>query len=76
MVFVLMLVVPFFMALNRQDYLFIGFIFIFTMLCMTESALEIQKGIGFFSIIFPLLAFQRQTYQMRTPTFSFSSARS
>jgi O-antigen ligase len=59
----LLLILPCLKAVAVRDYLFLGFGFLFAMLCITETALELQKGIVFFAIVFSLLAFQRQSFQ-------------
>jgi O-antigen ligase len=61
-VLLLNLLVPFVLAWQHRDYLVMGFIFLFAALCLTESALELQKGIVFFSLIYPMLVFQRQSF--------------
>jgi O-antigen ligase len=61
---------------QKQTLLFV-FLFLFTLLCITESALELQKGIAFFSLIFSLLTFLRSSTEVAihaTP-ISFAGAR-
>jgi hypothetical protein len=67
--FIASLAIPVMMAFGHRDYLLMGFIFLFAALCLSESVLERQKGVAFFAIFFPLLAFQRQAFQ----TFSITS---
>jgi O-antigen ligase len=50
-----------FFAIDRQDYLLLTFVFLFILLCITETALQLQKGIMFFAIFFSLLAFKKKT---------------
>lgn len=45
------------------DDLCMAFVFVFAVLCLTECAFELQKGIAFFSLVCPLLAFQRQSFE-------------
>jgi O-antigen ligase len=58
-VFGFILAIPFRKAWIDRDYLFLGFLFLFISLCLTETILERQKGAVFFALIFPLLNFQR-----------------
>jgi O-antigen ligase len=44
-------------ALRQHDYFYLGFLSIFTLLCLTESALEFQKGIAFFALFNSILVF-------------------
>jgi O-antigen ligase len=76
MIFILLIALPFIQAIARQDYLYVAFIFILSSLCLTESALELQKGIAFFAIFFPLLTFHRQAVQSDFATLKYFSARS
>jgi O-antigen ligase len=73
---IVLMVLPFLKALALRDYLFMGFSFLFAMLCITETALELQKGIVFFTLVFSLLAFQRQSFQTQTASLKFFGARS
>lgn len=47
-------------AFVRRDYFYATFIFLFSLLCITETALQLQKGIVFFAIFFSLLAFTKR----------------
>ncbi|HET6544301.1 MAG TPA: O-antigen ligase family protein, partial [Chryseolinea sp.] len=47
-------------AILKHDYLYIAFIFLFVLICMTETALQLQKGIIFFAIIYYMLAFTKR----------------
>jgi O-antigen ligase len=58
--FLLFLAIPFRKAWIERDYVLMGFLFLIVSLCFTETILERQKGIVFFSLIFPLLAFQQK----------------
>jgi O-antigen ligase len=51
------LLIPLVRALRQRDQLYIGFCSIFLLLCFTESALEFQKGISFFTLFNLLLVF-------------------
>ncbi len=73
--FLLYLLMAFFRGWASGNYLAIGFIFLVAALCFTESALERQKGIVFFSIIYPVLSFQ-WTWQRAQHLTGLSSARS
>jgi O-antigen ligase len=64
LVFMACLFVTFIIGLIEKDYLFIGFCILCGAFFMTESALELQKGIAFISIMYSLLAFQRKSYQL------------
>lgn len=65
----------FVVAWSRHDYLFAAFGFLFAALCLTESAFELQKGVGFFAIFYSLLAFQRETIQSQVFTLNLFGAR-
>jgi O-antigen ligase len=71
---ILLLTLPCLKALAVRDYLFLGFSFLFAMLCMTETALELQKGIVFFAVVYSLLAFQRQSFQTKSIGLKIFSA--
>jgi O-antigen ligase len=59
-----------FHALVSHDYLYATFIFLFVLLCITETALQLQKGIVFFAIFFSLLAFKKRTSVPIAPTLN------
>jgi len=63
---------PAYKAYLRSDFLYLAFISLFVFLCLTESVLELQKGIVFFSIFNSLLIFQ---YRQPLAWHSFVSAR-
>jgi hypothetical protein len=58
----LILGLPLYWAWCQRNFLLLAFGFLFCLLCVTESALELQKGIAFYSIISGLLFFQLNTY--------------
>ncbi|MEX2231737.1 MAG: O-antigen ligase family protein [Cyclobacteriaceae bacterium] len=60
---VLCLALPLYFAWIQQEYLLLGFSFIFSLLCFTESALELQKGVVFYSLFSALLFFQLNSFQ-------------
>jgi O-antigen ligase len=51
------LLLPALFAVRQRDYFYLGFVLIFTLLCITQSALEFQKGITFFAIFNSILVF-------------------
>lgn len=56
-------------AFIRRDYFYATFIFLFVLLCVTETALQLQKGIVFFAIFFSLLAFTKRPVVPVATTF-------
>lgn len=76
LVFIACLALPFLMALSQRDYLLMGFLFLFAALCVSEAVLERQKGVAFFALFFPILAFHRQAFHAYPFTLKISSARS
>jgi hypothetical protein len=52
------LVIPLYTGLVHKDHLLTAFAFLFLLLCMTESALELQKGIASYALFSALLFFQ------------------
>jgi O-antigen ligase len=68
--------VTFILAWSRRDHLYMAFGFLFAALCFTESAFELQKGVAFFAIFYPLLAFQRESFQSQVLTLKLFGARS
>jgi O-antigen ligase len=60
---VLCLTLPAYFAWSRKEYLLLGFSLLFCLLCFTESALEVQKGIVFYSLFSALLFFQLNSFQ-------------
>lgn len=55
-----LMIYSFYTGLVQKDYLFVTFIFLFCSLCITEAALELQKGIVFFALFFSLQAFSEK----------------
>jgi O-antigen ligase len=49
-------------AWKNRDIIFLSFLVLFGVVCITESALELQKGIVFFSIFFSLMSFQKKEH--------------
>ena len=49
---------PAYLALRHHDYFYVTFLFLFIFVGLTETVLEMQKGIVFFSIFNSLLIFQ------------------
>jgi len=47
-------------AFLKHDYLYGAFIFLFILICTTETALQLQKGVIFFAIFYSMLAFAKQ----------------
>jgi O-antigen ligase len=60
---ILCLSLPVYFAWLEKDYLLLGFSFLFALLCFTESALELQKGVIFYSLFSALLFFQLNSFQ-------------
>jgi O-antigen ligase len=52
------LIWPAWVAYQTGIPLYVGFIFIFSILCLTETAMELQKGIVFYSLFGSLVLFQ------------------
>jgi O-antigen ligase len=72
-----LLLTGFAFAVREKQMVLLVFLILFTLLCITESALELQKGIAFFSLIFSLLTFQRSSSEaaIRSTQNSFAGAR-
>jgi len=60
---ILCLGLPVYFAWLQKDFLLLGFSFLFCLVCFTESALELQKGIVFYSLFSSLLFFQLNSFQ-------------
>lgn len=60
---ILCLGLPVYFAWVQKDYMLLGFSCLFILLCFTESALELQKGIVFYSLFSALLFFQFHSFQ-------------
>ena len=54
---------PAYISYQTGNFLYLGFIFLFAILCMTESAMELQKGIVFYSLFGSLILFQYHPVQ-------------
>jgi hypothetical protein len=54
---------PVYFAWLHQDKLFLTFSFFFILICFTETAFELQKGIAFYTIFCSLFAFQSHSFQ-------------
>jgi O-antigen ligase len=74
-VLVLMIVVPLIQAVKQKRYLLLHFNILIGLLFLTESALELQKGIGFFSIFFGLLYYDTSENGQAAHKFSFYANR-
>jgi hypothetical protein len=61
--------IPLYFIWHQRDYLYLAFAFLFVTLCITESALELQKGIVFFALVSPLLLLRLNAFE----TFKFTS---
>ncbi|MDQ2657421.1 MAG: O-antigen ligase family protein [Bacteroidota bacterium] len=66
-VLMLALFVPAYCAWAQKDLLLISFLFLFSILCLTESAFELQKGIVFYAIISGMLFFHVHSFQVGSP---------
>jgi O-antigen ligase len=56
-------ILPAIFAFQHQNYFYVMFIVLFALLCLTESALELQKGIAFFCLFNSLFLFQPSCVQ-------------
>jgi O-antigen ligase len=56
---VILMFFPAWIAIRNQDYLYLYFTFVFAGVLLTESGLELQKGIAFYSIINSVFLFWR-----------------
>ena len=52
---------PIWSSYHAGNLLYVGFAFLFIALCMTETALELQKGVIFYGLIGSLILFQSPT---------------
>ena len=57
-------------AFLQRDYLYAAFIFLFILICFTETALQLQKGIIFFAIFYSMLAFKKRPAIPIAPTLN------
>jgi len=60
------LFIPAYWAWIERDFQLLGFLFLFSVVCVTESALELQKGIVFFSMMSSLQFFKVHSFQAVT----------
>jgi O-antigen ligase len=60
-----MFVVPLIGSLKRKSRVYAGLLLVFAAVCLTESALELQKGIVLFTFFGSLLGFHETTPQTR-----------
>jgi O-antigen ligase len=61
-------------AWQTRDIIFLNFLFLFSVVCITESVLELQKGIVFFTIFFSTMAFTNSKAKLKSPSTEFSHA--
>lgn len=54
---------PTYISYQTGNFLYRGFIFLFAVLCITETAMELQKGIVFYSLFGSLILFQYNPVQ-------------
>jgi O-antigen ligase len=59
-------------AWTKNDLLLVGFQFLFALVCFTESALELQKGIAFYALFSGVLFFHRQSFQTISVKFRWA----
>ncbi len=62
-VLILALLVPAYWSWIQKDFLLISFLFLFSILCLTESAFELQKGIVFYALVSGMLFFHIHSFQ-------------
>jgi O-antigen ligase len=53
----LIFIIPVIMAFRRQKYLYLAFLILFMLSCLTESMLTVQKGVVFYALFNSLFAF-------------------
>jgi O-antigen ligase len=68
------LAIGFVNAWQTRDIIFLNFLFLFSVVCITESALELQKGIVFFTIFFSTMTFANSKTKLKSPSAEFSHA--
>lgn len=61
-------------AWQNRDIIFLNFLILFSAVCATESALELQKGIVFFSIFFSSLSFLGTEAKSVSSSVNFANA--
>lgn len=54
---------PAYISYQMGNFPYLGFIFLFAILCITETAMELQKGIVFYSLFGSLILFQYNPVQ-------------
>lgn len=62
------LAIPAWMAYRRKHFLFLGFLVSFAAVCLTESAMESQKGIVYFTLFCSLFLLQIREPLLLNPT--------
>ncbi len=55
---------PAYISYQTGNFLYLGFIFLFAILCITETAMELQKGVVFYSLFGSLILFQYNHVQL------------
>lgn len=58
------LFLPVYFALQQRNYFYLAFAFIFTLLCVTESVLEFQKGIALYALFNSIFVFSYSNLQI------------
>jgi O-antigen ligase len=69
-VLVALILCSLYFAFLKRDYLYGAFIFLFILICLTETALQLQKGIIFFAIFYSMLAFTKRSAIPIAPTLN------
>jgi O-antigen ligase len=59
---------PAWVAYRNGNFLYVGFVFLFSLLCLTETAMELQKGIVFYTLFGSLILFHYKSI----PVVSFN----
>ena len=72
--FLLYLIMVSVKAIGSRNYLMMAATLLFAFLCFTESALELQKGIIFFTIIHSVFAFAKASIETSTQPLTLSGA--
>jgi len=62
-VLILSFALPAWWARSCGDPMLVGFLFLFAGVCITECALELQKGIAFFGLMSGLMFFHRHSFE-------------
>ena len=66
---ILWIALPAYFSWGEKDHFFIGFVLLLGMICLTETALESQKGIVFSTLVYAILSFQRHSFQSISISF-------